>query len=425
MYLRKVRINNIRSISEFEWKLPRGAEPGWHVVIGDNGAGKSTFLRSIALALVGPREAYALRQDWNEWLTRGKASGDVRVDLIYHRNADKFAGRGDIPDRGTLPAQVVFTRQQGDVELKKGLGNANRHVWSSKPGWFSASYGPFRRFAGGDRDSERIFYSNPKLASHLSVFGENVALSETISWLKELQYKKLEDKHSKEGKLLDSLTLFINQEGFLPHRARLQEVSSKGVEFVDGNGRQLPVEDLSDGYRSTLSMTFELIRQLSKSYSLSYIFNDDSTKIVTPGVVLIDEVDAHLHPSWQRQIGLWLRQHFPKMQFIVTTHSPLVCQAADVGSIWRLPKPGSDESSAMLKDEALERLLKGNVLDAYSTEMFGKNITRSEAAQKSLELLAELNVKETFGKLTDAEKRKQSQLRAALPTAANTLSRSK
>ena len=52
---------------------------------------------------------------------------------------------------------------------------------------------------------------------------------------------------------------------------------------------------------------------------------------MAPGVVLIDEVDAHLHPTWQRRIGLWFREHFPKLQFIVSTHSPLICQAATVG----------------------------------------------------------------------------------------------
>src|SRR5438132_1106565 len=60
-----------------------------------------------------------------------------------------------------------------------------------------------------------------------------------------------------------------------------------------------------------------------------------------PGVVLIDEVDSHLHPEWQRQIGFWLKRHFPKMQFIVTTHSPLICQAADVKGLFHLPAPGA------------------------------------------------------------------------------------
>jgi predicted ATPase len=416
MYLRKIRLKNIRSISSLEWTVKPGLEAGWHVIIGDNGAGKSTLLRSIALALVGPKEAFALRQNWNDWLAREKTNGEIRLSITRNASLDKFTGSGNTPDRKLLPLQINFARQGAEVELKKGT-NAERHVWGNKPGWFSASYGPFRRFAGGDKDADRIFLSNPKLASHLSVFGENVALSESLTWLKELKFKTLE--HGPEGKLLESLKTFINQEGFLPHSAKLTEVSSKGVEFKDANNCDLLVEDLSDGYRSVLSMTFELIRQLSRSYDLSKIFNEHKTQVISPGVVLIDEVDAHLHPTWQRRIGLWLREHFPKMQFIVTTHSPLVCQAADVGTVWRLPKPGSNETGRMLQGVELERLLYGNVLDAYSTEAFGENITRSDESKKKLQRLAELNLKELHSKLTPNEASEQEELRSILPTTAH------
>ena len=66
----------------------------------------------------------------------------------------------------------------------------------------------------------------------------------------------------------------------------------------------------------------------------TWLFQDSPSgaPVVTHrGVVLIDEVDVHLHVSWQRSIGFWLKKHFPNVQFIVTTHSPFVCQAADPG----------------------------------------------------------------------------------------------
>lgn len=393
------------------------------MIIGDNGSGKSTFLRAIALALVGPLEAIALRQDWNDWLSRDQSQGDITVWLSSHF-LDKFAGRGKSPD--SLPGFALrLARQNGEVDLKgplrlrlQGKKNPEKHVWSGKAGWFSVAYGPFRRFTGGDRDYEKIFYSNPKLAAHLSVFGENVALTESLEWLVQLNYKKLEGRH--EGQLLDRVKKFVNQDGFLPHQAQLHEISSEGVEFVDGNGCQLPVEELSDGYRSILSMTFELIRQLTVTYDTWNIFDHkDPTKIISPGVVLIDEVDAHLHPTWQRKIGLWFREHFPKLEFIVSTHSPLICQAADVGTVFRLPKPGSNESARMITGEELNRLLYGNVLDAYSTEMFGQDVSRSDESKQKLQRLAELNKKELREGLTETEKKQQQELRAMLPTTAH------
>ena len=74
MYLEQVSIQNVRSLVDVEWTVPDSKTVGWHVIIGDNGAGKSSFLRSIALALVGPVEAAALRQNWGEWLRSEKIS---------------------------------------------------------------------------------------------------------------------------------------------------------------------------------------------------------------------------------------------------------------------------------------------------------------------------------------------------------------
>jgi DNA repair exonuclease SbcCD ATPase subunit len=68
MYLKQINLRNLRSMASLDWEIEDDKAAGWHVIIGDNGAGKSGLLRAIALALVGPQEAIALRQDWNEWL---------------------------------------------------------------------------------------------------------------------------------------------------------------------------------------------------------------------------------------------------------------------------------------------------------------------------------------------------------------------
>jgi DNA repair exonuclease SbcCD ATPase subunit len=82
MHIRRISIKNIRSIDEIEWKLPEASSaPGWHVIIGDNGAGKTSFLRSIALALIGPAEPGALRQDWRSWL-RNKGEEPAQISLL-------------------------------------------------------------------------------------------------------------------------------------------------------------------------------------------------------------------------------------------------------------------------------------------------------------------------------------------------------
>ncbi len=423
MYLRRAQVENVRSITKLDWEIPKGSEAGWHVVIGDNGSGKSTFLRAIALAFVGADEAAALRQDWNDWLRKGEDQGRIELEVGHNPQFDPQLVFAAVTPGAQPTFGVEFSREtNGTVRLENTGGfNPNHNLWKHWQGWFRAAYGPFRRFSGGEQEIEKIFSTNPRLAALLTIFGENVALTECLKWLQELKFKQLEQKP--EGALLNCIIKFVNQEGFLPHHAQLTEITSKGVFFVDGEGNQLRVEELSDGYRSILSLTFELIRQMAQSYGPDRIFEPEtSSKIIAPGVVLIDEIDAHLHPTWQRRIGLWFREHFPNLQFIVTTHSPLICQAADVGTVWRLPKPGSGEAAAQVTGTALNRLLYGDVLDAYGTELFGQDVARSDESQKLLARLAELNRKSLRGKLNGKEREEQAQLRVLLSTDSHVLS---
>jgi hypothetical protein len=211
----------------------------------------------------------------------------------------------------------------------------------------------------------------------------------------------------------------INGTDLLPHGVKFKEVSSSSVVFIDGNGTQVDITQLSDGFRSVLSMTFELIRQLVRCYGQDQVLRRlriDDPIIELPGVVLIDEVDAHLHPTWQTRIGHWFMKVFPRMQFIVTTHSPLVCRASENGTIWRLASPGSGRLSEEITGIERNRLIHGNILDAYGTELFGKDVERSEDGRKLLDELAYLNMKSIRSKLTDEESTRLRDLKAMLPT---------
>jgi predicted ATP-binding protein involved in virulence len=448
MYLREVHIKNIRSLKEIQWEVPASKAAGWHVIIGDNGSGKSSFLRSIALAMIGPWDAISLRLSFEDWLRKDQSEGSIELAIDWDDRFDQFADKKPIPRRSPLRVGVKLTTRikigspkinqnafifnfniARAVELtaSNSTGEPRRHVWGLAAGWFCAGYGPFRRLTGSDPEYARISATLPKLARYLSIFDERFALTDCLEWLQTLKFQQLESERSSRSEqpgrdLLPAIIQFINQPDFLPHQAQLKEITSTSVLFVDGDQIEIRIEDLSDGYRSILSMTFELIRQLVTAYGPNRVFDpEDPTKVICPGVVLIDEIDVHLHPSWQRRVGLWFRKHFPNIQFIVSTHSPLICQAADVGTVFLLPRPSSDDVGGMLRGAKLNRLLYGNVLDAYGTEVFGRDVNRSEKAKDLRRRLAELNVKEGRQGLTKAERREQEELRGAMPTAALSL----
>lgn len=421
MYLTRVQAQNIRSIRELEWSIEEARAPGWHVVLGNNGAGKSSFLRGIALALVGPEDVHGLRQAGDDWLRKGETSGHVSVVFTRDGRFDRLASAG-APYR-EYGAKVVIVRGDGGVTLgvdAEEKAASDRSVWApSSRGWFSAGFGPYRRFTGGEGEARRITASLPRLARYLSLFDEQFALSDTLDWLVNLKFAELASKAT----LFSRVKAFVNQQGFLPHDVTLDDVTAepRQVVFVDAAGAHVPVQELSDGFRSVLSLTLELLRQLVVSFGEETVFASVPGVVEVPGVVLIDEVDAHLHPTWQRTIGQFFTRAFPAIQFVVSTHSPLVCQSAERGSIYLLPDPGADGTGRFLEGDEKQRLVLGNVLDAFATGAFGENVGQSEVGREKLERLAALNAKELDDGLDDAEAAERELLRKALPSRAAVL----
>ena len=426
MHVQRLTIENIRSIQNFRLDLRRTDLAGWHVILGNNGAGKSTVVRALALALVGKPNAHATRQDWSRWLADNSDAGHVSVALTGH-DADNWTGPGrtssrPIAVRASITAESEGSRQNGHrAEIEYSNNYAGRTIWGDGLGWFSASFGPYRRFSGGDREMDRLFVTHPWLAPHLSAFGEDVALRESLLWLQDLQVKKLEKDEEAEA-IQDAVVSFINDAGLLPNGARIAGVTSERLEIIDGNGVNVAVEEMSDGYRSILSLTFELLRLIFWAFGTEMALQGidlSKGRIALPGVVAIDEIDAHLHPTWQARIGDWFVERFPEMQFFVTTHSPIICRAARRGSVWLLPSPGSGEEARQIVGTELDRLIDGNILDALGTELFGEEVTRSEQSKEKLERLAFLNRRRLRSSLSRSEQQELEHLRASMPSSPN------
>ena len=413
MYIQSFEIENLKSFSKLSWSLDAETTPqGWHVLIGPNGSGKSSIVRGLAYTLVGIEQAIASRIDTTQWVRRGEIFGSINMEIEWDCKYDKFQDKNKIELTSDIITLVFSFARKKDTQIINNFSEIPNHsIWNNdNHGWFSAGFGPFRRFTGGNSDLQRLYSSHPRLARHLSIFGEDVALTEALEWLHDLRFKQLESQG--QNNLLDKIKDFINQEGFLPFEAKLIEVNSDQVIFRDGGGVDIPVLELSDGYRSILSLTFELIRQMVACFPNHELFDETGTKIIIPGVVLIDEVDVHLHPNWQRAIGPWLCRLFPQIQFIVTTHSTFVCQEAT--SIWRLPDPGTNDEFKRVTGEELTRLKYGDATLALETHAFGLEQNRSDEANELLDELAALNLKASAGILNEQEAKRHKELNALL-----------
>ncbi|MBT9547682.1 MAG: AAA family ATPase [Candidatus Sericytochromatia bacterium] len=439
MYVQRVDLKNIRSFKSFEMTF-EAPYAGWHVVIGDNATGKSTLLRSIALGFM-PRVDLA-KLFIGDLLSVDSPKGEIKVILESDPQYDIWSKNGihktalwlnressDFFNTSVRIESLIKLEENNIIESKEKINKPFRRypgIWEQHSGWFCSSYGSFRRIDSQKKifsssNLEKIQDNDPFLLPHISLFDLNFIFSNLITWLQELKFRQLEGKNEKT---LVFLLKLINEGDLLATGFKIADVSSEGVLFETPQGAIVPIIQLSDGYRSILSTVFDIIYQMLLKYGEERVFHQVSKgkmEIDLPGIVLIDEIDAHLHPSWQVRIGKWFTQFFPKIQFIVTTHSPLICQSAHPGSIWRLAAPDSQAPSGEVTGSDYNRLIYGNVLDAYGTDLFGKDVERSSEASDLLDELAQLNLTALQTALKPAQKKRRQALQALLPDSASFL----
>ena len=287
-------------------------------------------------------------------------------------------------------------------------------------GWFSMSFGPYRRFNGGDPEWSSVGIGNQKLAAHITAFGEDFAISEPINWLIKLDHQ-IKESNEEAKKIKDLIFNFINKTNLLPLNIKIEKISSDGVFFIDNNSNTVHINNLSDGIRSVLSLTLEMVRQLIRSYGIKIVIEncknvDNKFSFDLDGVIIIDEIDLHLHPSWQTEIGKWFINVFPNIQFIVTTHSPLICRACTQKSkVWKLNSSSSSSINEITEVEK-EKLISGNILDAYGTELFGSSPVNFKANINKKQELGALKAKKALVGLDEVEKNKLLELERVLST---------
>ncbi|RUP68574.1 hypothetical protein SSPNP10_07500 [Streptomyces sp. NP10] len=437
MYITGIGLSNVRGFTGAravdELALPAKAGGSWTVIAGRNGSGKSTLLRALALTLAGPQVARSLLPDFSSWITSGEASAWTKVSVSPDYSVDRLTGRGGAPGGptglgldwkaapGTPSGSPFGTPQQPHLSPldceEYGWEGAARGPWAEHPqGWFCAGYGPFRRLTGGAGEAQRVMLAPGPAGRMASLFHEDASLAEGVSWLKELWLRSLEGQEQ-ASELLETVKALLS-DGLLPDSYRAMRVSSEGLWVAPAGDprREYPLREMSDGFRTVASLILDIVRQLQNAYGTLDAGADDSGRPVVrmPGVVIVDEVDAHLHVTWQRRIGGWLRAHFPQIQFIVTSHSPYICQAADPGGLIRLPGPEEERPPEVVDDALYHRIVYGSGEDAVLSELFGLESPYSSRAEEQRRKLISLERKVFAGQATEEEARAYRELAAEL-----------
>lgn len=435
MYLTRVEVRDIKGFSgqrAVDLELP--GRSGWTVLAGRNSSGKSTLLQAMALALAGPSVARGLVTDFTDWITRDRQDGQVKVEVVGDTAADSLVQPSGPHPPQELLLGLQWTRpdrraSQRNVQrpvmedLSSSLAIAHRGPWAENPrGWFCAGYGPFRRLTGGSSEAQRLMGDQGPTGRVATLFHEDASLAEGVAWLIDLRLRMFEEQHEElrrreeqsatglmdigmeddrspweegAGPLLGA-ALTLLSDGLLPDRYQIKYVSADGLWVgEEGNEFTFPLREMSDGYRTVAALVLDIVRQIHAAYGRLETAQTESggIAILQPGVVLIDEVDAHLHVTWQRRIGGWLCEHFPNIQFIVSSHSPYICQAADEGALIRLPGPDESQPPRVVDEDLYRRVVYGTGDDAALSELFGLESAYSTRAEQQRQRLVALERK--------------------------------
>jgi hypothetical protein len=262
---------------------------------------------------------------------------------------------------------------------------------------------------GASSDAQRIMVA-PAAEKFVTLFREDASLSEVDRWLRDLNYKRLEGNADAEAKLNAVLGLLRSE--FMPNGFSVDRVDSDGLWLKDRQGVTLSWMDMSDGYRAALALLGDILRHMMAAYGTDGLFVEEDGRLVVArsGVVLIDEIDAHLHPEWQREIGFWLTRHFPNVQFLVTSHSPLICQAASARGLFHLPEPGSGGIPFRLNDETYTKVIASRPDTILLSPAFGLENSRSPRAVAWGQQYSRLRAKQRAVPLSEVEQLQMDEL---------------
>lgn len=436
MYLTRFKAKNIKCFDEVELVFPKHQDDtyaGWHVLLGTNATGKTTLLQAMALGLIGASSGMRLINP-AAWVRRHQQYGEIELSFTQGEK-DSAIGQPRTKDyqaRFLITGESSFNLDGQDytspqIVLRKSSSKGKDTALSGlikgpyasdKAGWLVSGFGSFRRFIGGS--DHELAYDSSKVGRVASLFKESVALDRSIKFLPAL-YAKSQDKSLVEPDRLSASNEYelvrniLND--LLPAAIRIVKADTQQVFFQAPGISDVALLELSDGYRSFLALVLELLRQISDALgSVQSVSVKDTTdsrwRVNVEAVVLIDEADLRLHPSWQREFGPRLRTVFPKTQFIVTSHSPFIAQEASPNGLFVL-QPSLDGSGVHC-NQPLPRVDGWNVDEILKSPLFGLTSTVSEETERLLQEHADLRGVEKFSQLTGEQRVRLESIEAKL-----------
>jgi hypothetical protein len=395
MYVRSLHVQHVKLLRDVKVDfLDRDGRPRmWTVFVGENRLCKTTLLQAIAAAASGVDRGTQLVTNviasWPDLRDPVPLSIDAEFGFSETRNAAReYPGKrvsSEVPP-------ILWSKLELEPDKRVFVGGSGYHGVDSSQDplttaralavrdWFVAGYGPSRLLPGVSKAARQ---SEPVLDRLRPLFGESLIGTGFIELLGEdlgrSFVKVLQSVFVASGLLPHVTALELRGRGGVRSTRDLVEAQRFEMDIRDAHGQPIwvPAVWLSQGYQSLIAWLADVIGQVVLEAGGDF----EATEM--EGTVLVDEIDLHLHPTWQAQLIPALKQVFPRLQFIATTHSPMVLPALAADEVILLTQD-ADGSVVATPSPQSPALLTGSEL--YETFFEIRKLYPEELGDKAASL---------------------------------------
>jgi len=345
-YINKIRLFNIRGFKNLVIDLDeKNNKPRLNtLIVGKNGTGKTTLLRCITIGLCDAADSNALvAENIGQLVSEKKTNAEIEIEL---KSIEESPAKINI--------KTIIEKSNGKETVKDKIVDLDSIL--------VCGYGAARANSG----SSDQFRSYRIIDSAYTLFQYEQTLQ-----VSELVLRRLKDYLGSE--FYDKTMLGIKKALCLPEDVKIDFVKGGGIIISDATiGDAIPLQGWADGYRLTFNWILDFYGWAMRANKIS-----DSGTI--QGILLIDELEQHIHPSMQTEILLRLKELFPDVQIFATTHSPLVSLSAKPDELVVLRR----EQKYVKKEESVPDFTKYSAEDMLvDKRLFDSDVYSPETNKK-------------------------------------------
>lgn len=322
---------DLKNFKRFE-SLHLEFKPGINILLGGNGVGKTSILEALSIALSdffnGISDVPKKGIESNQIRFDTHALGDASTGKEYFSasitsriHLDKEVGIGEVVRRDNTSSSRTRYLGRGISLYATRICNNMDSVLPLICYYSTKRLAPPKKENYGIKSKNKL---NDRVCGYIGCLDDTLDLKAMKTWCLDMELEAFHaDKPIKEYEVFKNIVASFMAKMTETELAPKIYYSRKHEELVyQEDGKAVPINYMSAGYQSLLWMIMDMAFRLAQTNPSVEDFRD------IPGIVMIDEVDMHLHPTWQWRIISALHEVFPKIQFILATHSPIIISSA-------------------------------------------------------------------------------------------------